>query len=178
MKVLVIVCWLLLGSMPIQCDRPQPETSPPEVSICQALGQLAALNGKEIALRGEWITTEHGEWLQAPGALCANKLVTGEFVWPNAINLVQSKTSKLAFDSLAARDITLEPLRSKPGQYTVMSTFIGKLETRVPPKVVSYPDGTVTGYGFGHLDSFPAELQYYDVKNVVLRKRAEDNRRP
>jgi hypothetical protein len=168
MKILITILWLLPGSVPLRCDPPQPVPSAAELSICQAIEQLTALDGKEVSLRGEWITNDHGEWLQAPGALCTNKLVTGGFVWPNAINLVQT-TSRLSFDSLTAMEIILEPLRSKPGQYTVISTFIGRLETRVPLKVVSYPDGTVTGHGFGHLDFFPAELHYYDVKNVVLK---------
>jgi hypothetical protein len=164
-----MVFWLLPGAVPLQCDRPQAVASAAELSVCKAIEQLTALNGKEVALRGEWITNDHGEWLRAPGGLCTDKLVTGRFVWPNAINLVQSKTSRLSFDSLAAMEMTLKPLRSTPGQYTVVSTFIGRLETRVPLSVVSYPDGTVTGYGFGHLDFFPAELHYYDVKNVVLK---------
>jgi hypothetical protein len=145
MKVLTLILWLLPGAVPLRCDRPQLVASAAELSVCQAIEQLPALNGNEVAVRGEWITSDHGEWLRAPGALCTNKLVTGGFVWPNAINLVQTKKSKLSFDSLAAMEMTLEPLRRKPGQYTVVSTFIGRLETRVPLRVVSYQDGTITG---------------------------------
>ena len=169
MKALVMIHWVLPGAVPLQCDRPQPVASAAELSVCQAIERLATLNEKEVALRGQWISNDHGECASGSRRTVPDQTGHRWICLANAINFVQSKTSRLSFDSLAAMEMTLEPLRRRPGQYTVISTFIGRLETRVPLRVVSYPDGTVTGYGFGHLDFFPAELHYCDVKDVVLK---------
>jgi hypothetical protein len=140
------------------------------LSLCEALAQLPSLKGKEVAVRGMWFATDEGRWLVPSDSKCPRHLITEGFVWNNSIHLVEANAPFYHENSRAESDLDrkLKVANHQPERYFVVITFIGRLETRVPPQVVRSPDGMVTGYGFGHLNISPAELTYTRFTDVKL----------
>ncbi len=143
------------------------------LSVCEVLSRLSSFNNKELTIRGELVSTEHGKWLR-PAHPCEEKLTTEGFTWPNGIHLVEDKFDTLDFPSLAQTALKLKQAANVLEKHDVIISYTGKFYTRVPLVVAHYPDGKVSGYGFGHLDASPGELRYRAVGEVVLRKKVNN----
>jgi hypothetical protein len=145
------------------------------MDLCDILANLGSFNGKEVVVRGEQVYSEHGEWLVAAQP-CPKKLITDRFVWNDVIHLVEDKTQRLDIRSLAERAMAIERAQSEKTKQKIIVTLVGTLKANVPPIVVHYPDGSMTGGGFGHLNRAPAELVYRRVSRVEIERRAEASR--
>lgn len=165
---------LALAALTVLCSSAQIPAAKP-LSVCEVLAQLPALNGKEISVRGIWVANDHGQWLVPPGRKCPQDLVSEGFVWYNSIHLFWDKKydPDSRFNGLLQKAEAVWP-KSVPS--SIIVTYVGTIETRVPPVVVHYPDGSVTGYGFGHLDGSPAKLTYKRVTDVVLVEEKPEER--
>jgi hypothetical protein len=56
------------------------------VRVCDVLGDLAALNGKVVAVLGRFSFREYGRFLSEDG--CQRTLAAGGSAWPNALRVV------------------------------------------------------------------------------------------
>lgn len=155
-------------------DESESRSKDPVFSICEVLENLPALNGKLISVRGEWIVGEEQNLLR--GENCGARLAMSGVAWPSAIWLEPNRLIPDRPDvyrrrrSPAAGSAITGGGRLAPTT-KVFATFHGRIETREHFEVVIRGDGKRVGYGFGHLNAFPAVLRYDAVTNVQIIKR-------
>jgi hypothetical protein len=141
----------------------------PVVTVCDVLKDLGRYNGKSVIVVGRRSGTMEGDWLSAD---CERKLVTDGFTWPDDISLayVRNQTepppplpdrfkwdTKLVAAKLKEIQRTTK-LRPRPENDRWFAIF-GRLETRLPLQAVRCGSkGELCGYGFGHLNTSPAQL--------------------
>lgn len=162
---------LLLALLCVGCTSTAKADPNKPLTVCDLMSELAKRTGQEIAVRGEWVTNEHGPWLRSPTGECERNLVTEGFVWRNCISLGEDKTGKMDFDSLAAMSLQLDRFKEKLDQYQIVLTVIGTLGTSLPLRVAHMPDGKLSPAGFGHLNACPAYITYRAVRDVELKRR-------
>ncbi|MGH9631656.1 MAG: hypothetical protein ACRD7E_25400 [Bryobacteraceae bacterium] len=139
-----------------------------ELTVCEVLANLSHLRGKKIEVRGVWTATDHGATLSpSQNDGCPQKLRSKSIVWPEGIVLVQEQGANLM--SMAWFEMVLKQKQPKKGDVVVV-TFTGVLEARWPLEAAYSRDGKLHPYGFGHLNTMPAQLRFTDIKRPLVRK--------
>jgi hypothetical protein len=156
------------------------------LSVCDVLRDLPKLNGQIVAVRGAFVATDEGWWLEADN--CRDGLQTGDFKWPSHLWLTSpqaiasmdprlKETQRTAWglgeigfrqDKRAfAEFFATVKQRSSDQPVRIVATFLGLLETYkdLTLRIRRYPSGVVAGYGFGHLGASPAQVV---LKSVSL----------
>jgi hypothetical protein len=163
-----LVCPLVKGA--------EPALEP--VTVCEVLQNLAAYDGKVVAVVGRFSFRQAGRWLGEQK--CAHQFVTGGQEWPNAFWMAYDPENApkppavLAVNStLLARKLrevqlgtalTKLPFGSK--DYDAWAVVFGRVETR-NDLVVSTAGGTRRN-GFGYGESSPARLVCHGDAVVVF----------
>lgn len=164
----VTLCILLLAS-PLAGQEQQVLT------VCDILTSRLIYRGKIVTVRGELASSSHGSYLRTDR--CPKPLLTEGFVWPNSIHIAQPGSPDV--EDRTAKDPTPKMdgesrLLLKKAQSTdrVRVTVTGRFETRLEFVLVQWGDGTVHGYGYGHLNLAPAQLVRYSIGDVEIVKDA------
>lgn len=188
----------LLAALAAACGAQTPPTQPRLWSICELFEDLASHAGTVVAVRG--LLYQGGE-LFALGGRCQSKFVTrylafpglpgvipdltAEYVWPTAINLTYSTNrsegeSPVTFstdrDSI---DRTIEYIvnqrrtefKNAESNTDALVTVIGILRVRSHYNIGPFPNGDMHGGGYGHLDTYPAELVILRMSDPVVEVR-------
>jgi hypothetical protein len=166
-----VVAFLLLGAGALA----QTTTTIPVLTVCEALSGLAQYNGKIIIVVGREAYSDEGSWL---GQECGGVVVTEGFKWAdviwtsyirNQVDPAPELTAGFQWEENALRKklatvrktTRLRRYRGKLSLYNDRWMVIfGRLETRMPLPVVTYPNGSRRGIGFGHLGDAPAQLVF------------------
>jgi hypothetical protein len=142
------------------------------MTVCEFLKVKVALSSVNesfpIVMLGYLRQTEQGEWLEQS---CEDSLKTGEFIWPNAINLqrIDDKNSwRLdlpAWESDFVNGLTppkIEERNSANHQGRWVAAY-GRLDSRESLAVIPCnSQGKLCGYGFGQVNT-PAQLSYISL---------------
>jgi len=99
---------------------------------------------------------------------CDLKLVTDGIEWPNAISIQTEDPAKGMDDSRSFQQM-LDQRRAarEKGDVRVTITMVGRFETfQMLRKYLL--NGLFTGFGFGHLATFPAQIHYKTLTDVVI----------
>ena len=167
---LVAAITLLLG-LPLYGQQ-VPVSS---LTVCELMNDLTAHRDKIVAVRGEYVFSREVTCL-AGEPWCMTKFVTNGFVWPVAIDIkgpsyYLRETGKSAFPVTEGDFKTTEDLvqmsRSLRKGEKLEVTLVGLLRARKEYRVGRNADGALTsGSGFGHLNTFPAQLIVKRVESV------------
>jgi hypothetical protein len=146
------------------------------VTVCEALQDLPAYNGKIIPVLGRWTSTTEGRWLSQDK--CDRPPQTDGFVWPTDfwLNWNPQPDPELQLDTMVLDQATvlrkLEIVRKttklSPGDR--WAVVYGRIETQLQTK--RDKDGRAVGHGFGHLNGSPAQLRY-GANSVQFLKRED-----
>ena len=143
----------------------------PVVTVCEALHDLARYNGKSIVVVGRFGSTGEGSWLSED---CERKIITDGYTWANAISTTYSRSEAQPPPGLPKGFKWNEELLTRKlmdvQKTTKLQVFkeykysdrwfaiFGRFETRLPLQVAVGGSGKLMGYGFGHLNTAPAQL--------------------
>jgi hypothetical protein len=148
------------------------------LSVCDVLADLLAYRGKTIAVRGEYVGTDEGQYLR--GEECAKPLVTSGYVWGKRVSIsLEVPTSPEVEDPIVpAPPVSVDAATKKAFQESardstlgVWVTVVGRLETRTTFEIVNH-GGTLRPYGYGHLSGCPAQLVYTEIRDGEVRRDA------
>jgi hypothetical protein len=175
-------------SVIFQISLPNPSVRP--VTVCEVLANLDTYRGKTVAVVGRLGGTDEGVWLAQDN--CDHELQSNGFIWPNMLwittnshapspaegsRLIDKKVLEEKVLQLAA-GTKLRPIPAHD-EYAVL---YGRLDASEKLETFTYPNGTVRGFGYGHLDAAPAQLVFNDTVisslfgkqiRTMLRKRRE-----
>jgi hypothetical protein len=116
---------------------------------------------------GRSVGTDEGAWLTAE---CENKLVSDGYTWSESISTAYVRSehepppplpSAFKWDKKLLASKLREIQRTtklRPHEHDRWEAVFGRLEARVPPQTFGDPKGNLSGYGFGHLNTSPAQL--------------------
>ncbi|HLY15656.1 MAG TPA: hypothetical protein VKR61_00460 [Bryobacteraceae bacterium] len=167
--LLSILCGTLLHAA-------EPRLQP--VTVCEVLQDLAAYDGKVVAIVGRFSFRQSGRWLGEQK--CAKKLVTGDQEWPNAFWIAYEPSTApkppavLTVDAaLLAQKLrevklatSLSRLRFGSTDYDNWALVYGRVETR-KDLLLTTPGGTRKN-GFGVGNSSPARLVCHGEAEIVF----------
>jgi len=148
------------------------------VTVCEVLQDLAAYDGKVVAVVGRFSSRQAGRWLGEQK--CAHKFVTGGQQWPNAfwveydpatapkppevlvVNavLLAQKVRKVKLDT----SLTQLPFGSQ--DYDNWAVVYGRVETRKDLITVTTAGPRRNGFGYG--ESSPARLVCHGDAVVIF----------
>ena len=165
MKTGLLAFWLLAAGR-LSCAD-----GPPILSVCEALRDRLALNGKAIIVVGHLVSSKEGSSL---GGDCGRKSSATDEEWGNEIWLgyvvdqvapspplpQELRWSRKIIIPKLPGSVDARILRDEPEcRYgTAWAAVYGRLETRAKFPVIRYPTGESTIMGFGHLGGWPAQL--------------------
>jgi hypothetical protein len=154
----------------------------PVVTVCEALHDLSRYHGKSIVVVGRFGSTDEGSWLSED---CERKIVTNGYTWADTISTTYSSSEVESPPGLPKgfkwnRELLTKKLKDvqKTTKLQVLKednysdkwvAIFGRFETRLPLQVVTGGSGKLMGYGFGHLNTAPAQLisdeaGFYELK--------------
>ena len=165
---LTLVCPLIEGA--------EPALQP--VTVCEVLQDLAAYDGKVVAVVGRFSYRQAGRWLGEQK--CAHKFVTGGQEWPNAFwvtydpAMAPKPPDVLAVNAVVLaqklREVKLATAFAKlpfgSADYDAWAVVYGRIEAR-KDLVVATANGTRKN-GFGYGESSPARLICHGDAEVVF----------
>ena len=149
-----------------QESKPSSEIIP-IVSVCQALQDRVQYHGRTIIVVGLVGASDEGQWLIGK---CDHRIVTDGFSWGNIISLAVSnpKEPPLRIPPDSPWDENLLEAKRKEIEKRMPAkkdnpddkwyAIVGRFETRIPLQTAIAGGGRIMGYGFGHLNSAPAQL--------------------
>ena len=168
--------------------------------MCELFGDLVSHAGKLVAVRGllegrlalggrcqsKFVT----RYLAFPGLPGVTPDLTAEYVWPTAINLTYSTNrsegeSPVTFSTdIDSVDRTIEYIvkqrrtefKDAKSNTDALVTVIGMLRVRSHYDIGPLPNGTMHGGGYGHLDTYPAELVILRMSDPVVEVRKPENK--
>jgi hypothetical protein len=150
------------------------------LSLCEFIADLQSYNGKVVIVRAEF----HGgpEQFYLSGGKCKKRFVTDGYIWLDAIHLAlpgsREAPATLPFQpDFVALSGFLEQVKTataKNGATRGCVTVEGMLQTRDKYQIVTAPDGTKKGWGFGQMGAFPAQLIPRNVKDARLQPWSRD----
>jgi hypothetical protein len=146
-------------------------------SVCGLFADLPSHSGQTVEVRGKLIVSRHG-WALWQGD-CPYSFSADGVKWPTALSLRRAPLSEADKDNIVRFEKSLCFLNeATPDQLglELTATFVGVLSIRTNylPRV-GY-GGQMRG-GFGPFGTYPAELAYSRIKEVVIReKQAEPSR--
>ncbi len=176
-------CGFMLASL---ASAQTKKSDPTAITVCDLFRDLRAHAGQMISVRGtlyqgretfalgahcdsKFVTTYN--WAPALKGL-PELPPTGEFIWPTALDLsyasfVQEGETPVKFqtDEDAIRGV-LASIASQRAELTVMPgqradvlvTVVGQLRIKSQYLIGKRGDGTLIGDGYGHLNTYPAQL--------------------
>jgi len=138
------------------------------VTVCEVMEDLAAYDGKVVAVVGRFSFRQSGRWLGEQK--CARKLVISDQEWPNAFWVAYEQGNapklpvRLAVDSAALEQklrtvkmgTSLTKLPFGTADYDGWALIYGRVETRKDLVMASPTGARKNGYGYG--ESSPARL--------------------
>jgi hypothetical protein len=143
----------------------------PVVTVCEALQDRELYNGKAIVVVGRLASTDEGSWI---GEDCERKIVTDGYTWANIISTTYARSQvepppglpkEFKWDTglltNKLKDVQKTTKLEVLKEYNYSDRWVaifGRFETRSPLQAVSGGRGQLMGYGFGHLNSAPAQL--------------------
>jgi ankyrin repeat protein len=154
----------------------------PVVPICDLFKNLEAWKGKRIAIRASQSGTSEGSWLNGD---CKDRFVTDGFKWPASLSLGSpAYYAGEEFNALFREDssadekvyVKMEELVRGRNSVDTIATYVGTLHVRDQYFTECREDGTVQGYGYGHLSAAPAEFLIEAVRDpevVPLKPRVK-----
>jgi hypothetical protein len=174
-------------------------SDPPSITVCDLFKDLRAHAGRMISVRGmlyqgretialgahcdsKFVTTYN--W--APVLKDLPELPpTGEFVWPTALDLkpasfVEEGETPVKFQTEegAIRDVFASiatqwaKLTVTPGQRAdVLVTVVGQLRVKSQYFIGKGGDGVLIGGGYGHLNTYPAQLVIKTMYDLVVQRK-------
>jgi len=137
----------------------------PVLTVCEVLQNLSAYNNKSIIVIGQFAHTDEGGWIVED---CEKRIVTEGYTWGNSISnlYIVGQTEPPPSlpanfhwdDELLLKKAMASKNYGKSHNLAEWGAWFGRLETRIPPRVIKYPNGTISGFGFGHLGASIAQL--------------------
>ncbi len=168
----------------VRGEQPERTSSKiPVVTVCEALRDRILYNGKSIVVVGRLASTDEGRWLTED---CDHKIVTEGYTWGNANSTTHSgpdvrpvdlpqgfkwDESSLKVKLKQGQSTTTLKVRKEYESRDSWAAMFGRFETRAPLQVARGADGKLRGYGFGHLNSAPAQLVSPDEGHCVWKER-------
>jgi hypothetical protein len=148
------------------------------LTVCEVLKDLAAYDGKTVAVIGRFSFRQGGRWLGEQR--CDQKLMIGSQEWPNAFWVTYEPQSApkppavLAVDGvLLARKLrevklgtALTKFRFGSPDYDSWAVVYGRVETR--KELIAVTTGGTRKNGFGFGESSPAQLVCHGDAVVVF----------
>jgi hypothetical protein len=169
-----LACALLLTA---GAASSQVAEAPTPLSVCDLLTNSQQRRNTVVTVQGELIGTEEGLWLR--GEKCPNPLVTSGYEWRNPVGIwLTPPESKMGErSSYPAPPVSPEWKAAKPllEKYVgllgtrVWVTVTGVFETRVQFELVLRGDGKKVPYGYGHLNGAPAQIVYFEFRDVEVK---------
>jgi hypothetical protein len=152
--------WLTQSKTPV-------ESQIPVLTVCEILSQRMHYNGKLVSIQARIHSTDEGAWLD--GKNCPGLITTEEHVWPSMISIQTSDADFTSnYEGLRKLGPKLKPLARRAPEGCVIWTYTGVFETRATYEKVSYPNGSSTYIGFGHLGAAPAQLLWKSAEDVNI----------
>ena len=156
LAVVLLIC--------VTCAQKVTATAPRATTVCEVLKRLRTLDGKTVAVRGEWVYGMEQNHLKDKG--CSLNLMINGQSWPEAIYLNFDHYSQLR-ELEQSVDAKVGHKWGSPRReghnVRVIVTFVGQLN------IVQSGSS-----GFGHLDGFVAQLDVTSAyRLVVSRQRRE-----
>ena len=154
----------------------EPET----LTVCEVVQNLESLNGKEVAVRGRLVSTDH-EHVLLPAGKCPGERRRHGYVWSNRIHLVDAPYGKRDREAYEAQEKQIMDAfgGESSSLFKVVITFVGTLATKWND-VYRMPDGSYVGGGFGFLNTSPAELSIVTSRDIevhrIFEKKEPENR--
>lgn len=146
-----------------------PEEGDRVFSVCELLAKPQQFTGKFVMVRGAVEGGTEGAWLKS--GECPERFYVGENSLPRAISLsYQSEygnTPARNTTHIERVEQTIREQRRKTKSDVLMLTYTGIFETRADWKVLTLGSGEKQLCGFGHLNSFPAQLVVLDIADPV-----------
>ena len=146
----------------------------PVVPICDVFKNLPAWKGRRIAVRALQSGTSEGAWLLGD---CKDKFVTDGLKWPSSLSLGtpayyagEELNALFGVDSRADEEVASKTKELRRGRKNVdtTATFVGTLRVRDKYFAECTEDGSVQGFGYGHLSGAPAEFLVEAVRDVEV----------
>jgi len=148
------------------------------VTVCEVLQDLAAYDGKVVAVVGRYSLRQAGRWLGEQK--CAHRFVTGDQEWPNALwvtydpQTAPKPPERLAVNAvLLAQKIrevkqgtSLTKLPFGSTDYDNWAVVYGRIETRKDLLTVTASGTRRNGFGYGA--SSPARLLCHGDAVVIF----------
>ena len=175
MKIAALVFGMLA------CVKLSCADDPPILSVCEALQNRLAYNGKAVIVVGRFAEGMEGAWL---GEDCDGRLLIDGYGWPNDISLTYVidreapapalptafQWSRAAIVPKLPRGTDTAKLHDEPGcgYRTAWAAVFGRFETKEKFQIIRYSGGELRGVGFGHLGSSPAQLIGPDQERFCL----------
>jgi hypothetical protein len=167
--MILILSLVLLLTFPCTCAFGQSEPASidkiPVLTVCEVLRNLGIYNNKSIIVIGKFTATDEGFWLYED---CPTKIVTDGYTWDSSISMLYiigrtDPPPQLPQNFRWNDEVLLQKMKSSrdyknPLTREELHARYGRLETRIPPEVFKYPNGSVRGFGFGHLGGSIAQL--------------------
>ncbi len=157
-------------------EAAEPPLQP--VTVCEIMQDLAAYDGKVVAVVGRFSSRQSGRWLGEQK--CARKLVIGDQEWPNAFWItydpadapkppaVLAVDAPLLSQKLRAVKVgtSLTKLRFGSGDVDSWAVVYGRVETRKDLVTVTATGARKNGFGYG--ESSPARLVCHGDAMVIM----------
>ena len=154
------------------------DTALQPVSVCEVLRDLAAYDGKVVAVVGRFSSRQAGRWLGEQK--CPHKFITGDQEWPSAFWItydpetapkppaVLSVNATILAQKLriVKLETSLTPIPFGSADYDNWALVYGRVETRKDLVIVT-ANGTQRN-GFGAGGSSPARLVCHGEAEVVF----------
>lgn len=148
------------------------------VTVCEVLQDLAAYDGKVVAIVGRFSFRQNGRWLGEQR--CDRKLVIEDQEWPNAFWVAYDPASApkppdvLAVDGpllsqklrAVKQGTSLTKFRFGSTDYDNWAVVYGRVETRKDLVAVTAGGSRKNGFGYG--ESSPARLVCHSDAVVVM----------
>ncbi len=180
----ILPALMFAGSFGITFGQSPPATiaKVPVVTVCEALSDLSGYNGKTIIVVGRFGHTSEGSWLSED---CESKLVVGGKTWDDSISTSYMRHRVEPPPHLPKgfkwdRELLKNKLKEvqKTTKLVVLKKYnykdkwlamFGRFENGVPIRVMKIGDREFTTYGFGHLNSAPAQLVWAEKGTLYLK---------
>jgi len=148
------------------------------VTVCEVMKDLAAYDGKVVAVVGRFSYRQAGRWLGEQR--CGHKLVIGDQEWPNAFWVVYDPAAAPKPPAVLAVDdaqlaqklhevklgTSLTNFRFGSTDYDSWALVYGRVETR--KNLVEATAAGTRKNGFGYGESSPAQLVCHGDAEVVF----------
>ncbi len=98
------------------------------LSVCEVLDHLSELSGKEVYVRGFWISTDVGEMI-VPLNPCPRPVIRDGWSWRHLVAIPPSKNLPADPHRLALVSIQRALAERHESEAMVVATFVGRIET-------------------------------------------------